>query len=208
MRTRALLIVPLALASTQPALADSSGVTWVPTQDGGMTYYVDAKGFEINYASYGRRTNQGYDVPMSGQLRSGCFVATPFLPVSHGDGLASFIPNAHFRWDVVLHPSQVRSAPYMSIDMEIKRSGSSHHVSAGMDLSMMDLREIYRFDDGNVQYAATLDVSPDDVQPRVMTQFGVESGDEIRVRFCNLAEGGSMLLREMRVETEPNRSHQ
>jgi hypothetical protein len=192
------LAVTACLSGTAHA---DGGIDFTPFGPGGVQWNVSRAGFQTPLG-YGQSTAQGYDVPFAGTLRAGCYVLSPFLPVSHGDGLGEFIADISSTWEGEIFFRTNPTANVFSLQVEILGANGALTTQRRVVTSASyQLEAIFFPTPNSVLYWGELDNSV--AQTSVLQNFAVHADDQIRVSVCDLAIGSSMTVRQLVVRTVP-----
>lgn len=201
MYSKITVLASLAVAAGLAGSAHAQGVDFTPIGQGGVQWSVSVPGFVTPF-NYGTRTSQAYSVPYTAAARNGCFVVSPPLPVSHGDGWGNVFPDVYSTWEAVLSRRQSPSVPVFTVQVEIQSSnGAVTTVRKQVNSGQYNPQPIYFPTPDTALFWGELNSSP--ATPNVVHTFDVHRGDTVRVSVCDLAAESTMDVHRLVVQTFP-----
>lgn len=193
--------VPRPIEIVTPPPANVVDIT--PFGVGGIRYNVTPAGFEIEIPAYVRMEGAQAVVPYDGRVRPGCFISSPWLPVTHDNGFADFIPNLRIDWTGILFPRSGYHAPILNLQAAIRHpDGNVEYKREVIDSGRLPrLTPIAQVTPEAILYQGVLD--NDVLSRRVAQAFDVGTGDEIRVSLCDLMGGSELRVRSLVLQSVP-----
>jgi len=197
-----ILLAGVAAAGLAGTARADGGVEFAPYGPGGLRWTVSVPAYQTPF-NYGQRTTVSYDVPFAGSLRPGCFVVSPWLPVSHGDGEGEFIADFYSTWEGEIARTATPTANVFTLQVEVMgQSGAVTTQRRAVSSGVFHVEPIYFPTPNTTLYWGDLDNSLADIS--VLQSFAVHRDDQVRVSVCDLAAGSSMEVRHLVVRTIPN----
>ncbi len=173
------------------------------TDDGGVIYTVKPRAFTFN-SNYGSLETDGYVIPYDHRIRNGCFLSTPWFPVNHPDGEALGFPHVTLEWRGKLHPEHEPDKTLLRLQLEVKKPDGTHHrVRSFMYTEIMSLQPQDTDSEGWVSYSGRLDNPLASGEDKDFGSIAVSKMDEVRYSVCDLYEGGSLVIRDLKVLSRP-----
>jgi hypothetical protein len=184
--------------------AHAQGGVEVTTFDTGGVQYRTSMPMLESLLTYGQRLSDGYDVPIAGTARSGCFVATPWFEVDHGNGTGEHFPDFYATWQGVLFPQSTTNnqANVFNIRVEIKAPNGVITTKlkpvTTKDFSMVPIffptpGSIFEWGDfNNIALSAN-----------VVQLYDVHTLDMVRASVCDLAANATVKVRNLVIRTFP-----
>ncbi|WP_375767341.1 hypothetical protein NR798_37535 [Archangium gephyra] len=171
--------------------------------NGGIIYKVNPTGFTINYP-YGSFQTDGYVLPRDSRIRNGCFLTTPWLPVSHADGQALGFPQLTLEWWGDLHPVQQPDQTLLRLQLEVKKpDGSVYQMRSYVHTGLLTLQPRAYYPDGWVTYYGRMDNPLPSGEEKNFGSIAVSELDEVRYTLCDLYGGGKLTVRGLKVMSYP-----
>ncbi len=204
------LAAVLLLASSAVFAQDSSAVfaqdsgvdvSFIPS--GGVIYSVRPPGFTINY-SFGSIQDDSYVIPRDYSLRNGCFLNTPWLPVSHEDGQAVAYPHITLEWWGELHPIEMPDQPLLRVQMEVKKpDGSVQQIRSYLHTGYLTKQYRATLPDGWISYYGRMDNPLSNGDAQNFGSIAVSEQDQVRYTLCDLYWGAKLSVKKLVVHTYP-----
>jgi hypothetical protein len=181
-----------------------AGVDFETFESGGIQWTTSMPALN-SLLAYGQRLSDGYDVPVASTLRAGCFVATPWFEVTHGDGIGEHFPDFYATWQGVLFPLSTTNANanVFTIRVEVQRpDGSVTETRKTVTTSQFALVPIFIPMPGSV--FSWGDFDNEALSLSVAQGYNVHVHDHVRASVCDLAPLATIKVRHLVVRTFPN----
>jgi hypothetical protein len=186
------------LLASGHVFAQETGVDVSFRDGGGLIYSVKPEAFTLHYP-FGHMQPNGYVVPRSSQLRNGCFLSTPWLPVGHADGEATAAPLLSIEWRGELHPLLQPDQTLLRLQVEIRKAdGTQFRMRSYVHTGLLNLQPRAYLEEGWVAYAGRLQGL---LPPQ---EFSVSELDEIRYSVCDVYEGVKLTIGKLVLKTHPS----
>lgn len=180
------------------------GVDFTTFETGGIQWTISMPAL-TPLLNYGQSLSDGYDVPVASTLRAGCFVATPWFEITHGDGFGEHFPDFYATWQGVLFPQSTTNAEanVFTVRVEVQRpDGSVTETRKTINTSQFNKIPIFVPMPGSVfvwgdfnNAALSLDVAQG---------YDVHFRDHVRASVCDLAPLATIKVRHLVVRALPN----
>lgn len=156
----------------------------------------------VNSASQFRLAEAGF-APITSDPVDGCDRASPWIPVASASHVWLF-PAINVNWSGIIPPGQSSDRLLTTFQVEARSLDGAMRVHR-LELRTRDLEMTAGSaePDGSVKHQGTLATHDRAVRPLAYS-FGVEQPSELRIKLCGVAEGASMVLRDLSLAVIPN----